>query len=162
MSGLAADVGVSRQTVYNEIGSKPALASAMVAHELSLFLAAVQESFDEHPQDAVEAIRSSARAVLELSTRNQLLRAIVAPTNGADIELLPLLTTSSQDLRGTAAAVLKERLAGYPVPLDRRHFDIAVDGIVRLVLAHVMQPNDSPEATADDIAWIASRLLASP
>ncbi|MDP1879081.1 MAG: TetR family transcriptional regulator [Actinomycetota bacterium] len=162
MSGLAADVGVSRQTVYNEIGSKPALAAAMVGHELSLFLAAVERSFDEHPEDAVEAIRSAARAVLMLSEQNQLLRAIVTATNGADAELLPLLTTASQDLRGTAAAVLGARLARYPIPLDHGHVDMAVDGLVRLVLAYVMQPADSPEETADRIGWFSSRLLGLP
>ena len=40
MSRLADDVGVSRQTVYNEVGAKPALAEAMVLDELARFIKA--------------------------------------------------------------------------------------------------------------------------
>jgi hypothetical protein len=29
-----------------------------------------------------------------------------------------------------------------------------------VVLSHVMQPTDSPARTADDIAWIAARVLS--
>ena len=31
--------------------------------------------------------------------------------------------------------------------------------VVRVVLSHVMQPSDTPAATAGDIAWIAERVL---
>jgi hypothetical protein len=31
--------------------------------------------------------------------------------------------------------------------------------VVRVVLSHVMQPSGSPEETAADLAWIASRVL---
>ena len=41
MARLADAVGVSRQTVYNEVGSKPALAEAMVLEELTRFLGVV-------------------------------------------------------------------------------------------------------------------------
>ena len=31
--------------------------------------------------------------------------------------------------------------------------------VVRVVLSHVMQPSASPGRTADDIAWVAARVL---
>ena len=31
--------------------------------------------------------------------------------------------------------------------------------VVRVVLSHVMQPSGTPAETADDIAWIAARVL---
>ena len=57
MGKLADRVGVSRQTVYNEVGSKPQLAEEMVLAELAKFLAVVDAAFDRHPADLVEAIR---------------------------------------------------------------------------------------------------------
>ena len=33
------------------------------------------------------------------------------------------------------------------------------NAIVRLVLSHVMQPSGTPDQTATDIAWIATRVL---
>ncbi len=94
MARLAQEVGVSRQTVYNEVGTKPGLAEAMILRELDRFLGVVNEAFDAHPDDLVGAIRASAQRVLEHATGNDLLHAVVSATHGADTELLPLLTTA--------------------------------------------------------------------
>ncbi len=159
MARLAEVVGVSRQTVYNEIGSKPQLAEAMILRELDRFLAIVSVAFDRHPADLVAAIRSASRRVLEHAQDNQLLHAIVSATHGADTELLPLLTTHAESLLGVAKVVIADRLEPYDVRLDRKQLDAAIDAVVRLVLSHVMQPSGSPADTADDIAWIAERVL---
>ena len=161
MARLADEVGVSRQTVYNEVGSKPALAEAMILRELERFLGLVTVAFDAHPTDLVAAIRDSARAVLEASTDNPLLRAVVSATHGADTELLPLLTTHAGALLSTAKLVLVERVAPYRVDLGPAELEAAIDMVVRVVLSHVMQPSATPARTADDIAWIAARVLES-
>ena len=74
MARLADVVGVSRQTVYNEIGTKPRLAEAMILRELERFLGLVTAAFDAHPTDLVGAIRDASRAVLEASQDNPLLQ----------------------------------------------------------------------------------------
>ena len=159
MARLADVVGVSRQTVYNEIGSKPRLAEAMILHELERFLALVTVAFDAHPTDLVAAIRDASSSVLEASQDNLLLHAIVSATHGADTELLPLLTTHAGALLTTAKAVLVERVAPYDVQLNAQELDAAIDMVVRVVLSHVMQPTAAPARTADDIAWISARVL---
>lgn len=159
MAKLADRVGVSRQTVYNEIGTKPGLAEAMILRELERFLGVVQVAFDAHPDDIVGAIRESARTVLEHAQDNHLLHAVVSATHGADTELLPLLTTHAESLLVAAKAVLAERIAPYGVGLDADRLAAATDMVVRVVLSHVMQPSASPAETADDIAWIAARVL---
>jgi AcrR family transcriptional regulator len=159
MARLAEAVGVSRQTVYNEIGSKPRLAEAMILHELERFLGLVTVAFDAHPADLVAAIRDASRSVLEASQDNPLLHAIVSATHGADTELLPLLTTHAGALLSTSKAVLVDRVAPYDVALSPAELDAAIDAVVRVVLSHVMQPSDAPARTADDVAWIAARVL---
>ena len=64
---------MSRQTVYNEIGTKPALAEAMILAELDRFLAGVSDAFDRHPSDLVAAIEDAARDVLVLAQGNDCL-----------------------------------------------------------------------------------------
>ena len=159
MGKLASRVGVSRQTVYNELGSKPALAEAMVMHELGLFMLSVEEGFDTEPTDLVAAIRAAVRRVLELARTNALLQAIVTASYGAETELLPFLTTRSDVLVDTAKAVILARLGAYPVDLTGRRLDAVIDLIVRVVLSHVMQPGGSPEVIADDLAWAAAQVL---
>lgn len=159
MGALAERVGFSRQTVYNEVGTKPALAEAMIMHELDRFLGAVSRAFDEHPADLVAAIRAASLGVLELAQDNRLLHAVVSATHGADTELLPLLTTHAESLLAAAKAVVGERITPYRVALEPGRLDAATDMVVRVVLSHVMQPSATPARTADDIAWIAQRVL---
>lgn len=161
MSKLADAAGVSRQTVYNEIGNKPALAEAMILGELARFLELVNRAFDDHPDDLVDAIRAASSAVLEFAQDNKLLHAVVSATHGADTELLPLLTTHSESLLGVAKMVVDERIESYAIALAADRLDAAVDMVVRVVLSHVMQPSATPAETADDIAWIAARVLRS-
>ncbi len=161
MARLAAEVGVSRQTVYNEIGTKSALAAAMVMAELERFLGVVTDAFDAHPDDLVAAIEAACTGVLELAQGNRLLKAVVSATHGADTELLPLLTTHSESLMTVAKAVVAERVAAYDVPLAGPRLDAAIDMVVRVVLSHVMQPSGSPQETAADLAWIAERVLSA-
>jgi AcrR family transcriptional regulator len=159
MAKLADRVGVSRQTVYNEIGTKPALAEAMILTELDRFLQVVSAAFDRHPDDLVGAIRAASGAVLELAQDNRLLHAVVSATHGADTELLPLLTTHAESLLAAAKLVVADKVAPYDVQVDAAHLEAAIDMVVRVVLSHVMQPSASPAETADDLAWISARVL---
>ncbi|HEX6077918.1 MAG TPA: TetR family transcriptional regulator [Micromonosporaceae bacterium] len=159
MARLADVVGVSRQTVYNEIGSKPALAEAMVLNELGRFLSMVEHAFDRHPDDLVASIQAAMRGVLELAEDNTLLHAIVSATHGTDTELLPLLTTHGGSLLAAAKAVIADRVQQFRLAFDERQVTVMIDVVVRVVLSHVMQPSDTPQRTAEDIAWVARRML---
>jgi len=161
MAKLADRVGVSRQTVYNEIGGKPALAEAMILTELARFLGVVDAAFDDHPRSLVDALEQACRDVLELAHDNPLLKAVVTATHGADTELLPLLTTHADSLLVTAKGVIRGRLEAYDVALGPDRLDAAIDMVVRVVLSHVMQPSGTPASTATDLAWIAGRVLTA-
>jgi AcrR family transcriptional regulator len=158
MARLADVVGVSRQTVYNEVGGKPALAEAMVLHELARFLAEVDDAFRTNT-DLVEAVREASRGVLEMARTNPLLRAILSASHGAGTELLPLLTTHSEALLETATGVIRGHLAAFDLSVSEKHLEVGINMVVRLVLSHVMQPSDTPAHTADDIAWVAEQVL---
>src|SRR4249919_2366859 len=123
MGTIADRVGVSRQTVYNEVGTKPGLAEAMILHELDRFLGVVSLAFDAHPDDLVSAIREASRGVLTLAQDNQLLHAVVSATHGADTELLPLLTTHAESLLVAAKTVVAARVAPYDITLSEARLD---------------------------------------
>ena len=159
MGKLADRVGVSRQTVYNEVGSKSQLAEEMVLAELATFLAVVDAAFDRYPDSLVDAIRAAARGVLDLARTNALLQAVVSASYGAETELLPLLTSRNDALVMAATQTVQARVAAYRIAIDQRHLDAAIDMVVRLVLSHVVHPVGEPADTADDIAWISSRTL---
>lgn len=157
MASVAEGAGVSRQTVYNAFGSRGGLAEAMVLDELARFLAVVDAAFDAHPDDAAAAVRSALDGVLARAHGNPLLRAIAAATEGADTELLPLLTSHAGSLREAVAHVLHARLTSYPV--DAATLPDAVDAVVRLALSHVLEPSAGAAASAASLTWAAERLL---
>ena len=167
MGKVATRAGVSRQTVYNELGSKPELGQAMVLRELDRFLAIVERELDGH-DDLVEAIRSASEQILVMAGDNPLLHAVLASAHSvsrgnepaSNNDLLPFLTTDAQPLIEAATAVIESRIDSFPdVDLDPHQRAVAVDAIVRLVLSHVMQPGGRPRSTAADLAWIVARVL---
>ncbi|NGN92374.1 TetR/AcrR family transcriptional regulator [Nocardioides sp. KC13] len=159
MSRIAERCGISRQTVYNDIGAKPALAKSLILRELEQFLAVVSAAFDQE-DDFLLAIRQATYAVLDRAQDNKLLHAVVSATHGADTELLPYLTSHSEGLLGYATAIIHEHIDRFDHGLNDHQADVAIETIVRVVLSHVMQPTKSPDETADDISWLVSRVLA--
>jgi AcrR family transcriptional regulator len=160
MVGLADRAGVSRQTVYNEIGTKQSLADAVVLDELGRFLAVVELGFDRHPRELRAALRAAVEGVLQRAADSALLRAIVTATSGGDTELLPPLTTRASSLIDAATAVVDARITTYDVSADARTRATVVDLLVRTVLSHVMQPSGSPRSTATGLADVVCAALA--
>lgn len=159
MGGLAEMIGVSRQTVYNEIGSKHALAEEVVFTELQHFLALVDDAFAAHPNDLTAAVSRACRDVLARAVQSPLFHAIVSTSHGARHDLLPLLTTQSQTLIDTAKTVLHTRLRPLAHSVPEHQLNATTDVLVRTILSHVMQPSATPNHTADNMAWLAQKLL---
>ena len=160
MAKIADEVGVSRQTVYNELGSKPAIAEELVMRELARFLDVVRTRMAAET-DLVEALRSACEGALETAAENPLLKAVLESAHTGGSDLLPLLTTQAQGLIDSASLVVIASLEeqDFSTGLDDAELRTAVEAIIRLVLSHVMQPAKSPSDAAADIAWIAGHVI---
>jgi AcrR family transcriptional regulator len=161
MGRIAELLGVSRQTVYNEVYSKRVLAEQVVLTESAKFLRAVDDAFTANPDDAVAAIRAACRAVLRLAADNAVLHAVVSASHGTDNDLLPLLTTRSDLLLDAVKDLVRGHLAERLRHLPDRAADAVTDVLIRAVLSHVVHPSGTPEDTADDIALLAGHFLAT-
>lgn len=162
MGKLAAAVGVSRQTVHTEVGTRHSLAESLVQRELLGFLAFVNDRMAAE-SDLQEGIRSAARGVLEQAEQNILLRTVLGSfPNEHDDELLKLLTIDSGFIVDTAVATVRQSVIERysPLPFDDAELDIAAEAIVRLVLSHVVRPSKPPAEAADDIALIVALAIA--
>ncbi len=159
MGKLADRVGVSRQTVYNEIGSKQQLAEAVVMQELGVFLAQVDEAFLQNPDDLVAAVRSASRTLLETAEENPLLVSILTRSNET-ADLLALITTQAAPLIEAAKLFVADHIGSYDLGLDDEKVDVAVDAVVRILFSHVTQPGmEPPDVVAEHVAWLADRVL---
>jgi AcrR family transcriptional regulator len=160
MAKLADEVGVSRQTVYNELGSKPRIAEELVMRELARFLDIVRDRMSGQT-DLVTALRRACESALEAAAANPLLKVVLESAHTGGGDLLPLLTTHSQGLIESASAVVIETVKEqrFDTGLTDEELGVAVDAIIRLVLSHVMQPVKTPSEAARDISWIAGHVL---
>jgi AcrR family transcriptional regulator len=160
MAKIADVVGVSRQTVYNELGSKPQIAQALVDRELARFLQIVRDRMTAQP-DLGPALQAACQGALETSAANPLVRAIFESAHTGGSDLLPLLTTDSADLLANATGFLGMVVAeqGWAVPVPPERLAVLLENLVRLTLSHMMQPSGSPEQTAADVGWLITAAL---
>ncbi|MFC5197245.1 TetR/AcrR family transcriptional regulator [Streptomyces kaempferi] len=109
MVDVAAVAGVSRQTLYNEFGSKEGLARALVRREADGYLAGVERALAAHT-DARERLVATAEWTMTAARGNALVRAMLT---GCWSERLPSPTLSAVP---SSSAVPAQRRADGPLP----------------------------------------------
>jgi AcrR family transcriptional regulator len=157
MADIARGAGVSRQTLYNEFGSRQEFAQAYVLREADRFVGIVEDAIAEHAGDREVALTAALTGVLTAATASPLVQAIVAdePTGG----LLALVTTQGAPVVGAAT----DRLAAFFVAtwpqLPEGRARIAADCATRLAISHALLPTGPPEQTATAIASVIGLYL---
>jgi len=159
MAKVADRAGVSRQTVYNEFGTKHALAEQLVLRELGVFLDVVAQRFTAEAEFG-DAIKAAVDGAVTTARKNDLLRTVLDSTHSGDSELLPIIL-QSRDLVDRAAEFLFELVrAGYPdFPLQDDRLMVALESVVRLLLSHISSPSHSDEQTVADISWAVETMI---
>ncbi|MFJ2827543.1 TetR/AcrR family transcriptional regulator [Streptomyces sp. NPDC087263] len=109
MVDVAAVAGVSRQTLYNEFGSKEGLARALVRREADGYLAGVERVLSAHA-DARERLVATAEWTASAARSNVLVRALLT---GCWSERLPSPTLTAVP---SSSVVPAQRRADGPLP----------------------------------------------
>jgi AcrR family transcriptional regulator len=154
MAGIAAAAGVSRQTLYNEFGTRDEFGQALVIREGGRFLDAVEQAIDELAEDPLAALTAGLERFLSIAQEDPLVRLLLADDGTAG--LLPLLTTQSGPVLDWATDRLADAIHSHWPAVERSDLDCLADALVRLAISHVTAPRDPPARTAASI----TRLLA--
>ncbi|WP_217239461.1 TetR/AcrR family transcriptional regulator [Streptomyces sp. AC555_RSS877] len=109
MVDVAAAAGVSRQTLYNEFGSKEGLARALVRREADGYLVGIERALTS-TGDARDRLTATAEWTASTARDNVLVRAMLT---GCWSERLPSPTLSAVP---SSAAVPAQRRADGPLP----------------------------------------------
>ncbi|MFG2001920.1 TetR family transcriptional regulator [Spirillospora sp. NPDC048911] len=160
MQDVAAAVGVSRQTVYNEFGDKWGMAQAVVMRDNDRYVDGIDRILTEHSDDLYSAVAAAVRFTLELSADDPIKKVVLTGAGGD--ELLPLLTTQAEPVLFTARTrIVAHALAEWP-ELDRDAFAEIAEAAVRLTMSHIVLPTEPPDRVADLIARMVTRYLDVP
>ena len=161
MADVAADVGVSRQTVYNEFGSKDGLAAAVLEREVGTILTGLVAELDRQPELRA-AVEAAVLWVLRFTAEHAVLQRVLADTReGTGHAVVTLLMTS-----GDAALVpARTTLLAYgrqhwPDRFAGAYGEAVVDMLVRHLVSHVVLPAGDPDDVARDIARVIDLALS--
>ncbi|WP_336318927.1 TetR/AcrR family transcriptional regulator [Streptomyces lavendofoliae] len=155
MVDVASAAGVSRQTLYNEFGSKEGLARALVRREADAYLRGVERALGTGP-DAASRLVSVAEWTVGEAAERPLLRALLTGCWGDRLPAPRPAAVRSRVLAGTPAQ--RRADAGPPAPgellaavRERSRTALGSDGAgpgeeacelaVRLALSYVVAPD---------------------
>jgi AcrR family transcriptional regulator len=146
MADVARAAGVSRQTLYDEFGSRDGTARAYVAAETDRFLALIDEALVPDLDDPRLALVEALEVFLRAAKTSGLLRAIVSRQGNE--ALLALVTTDGNRVLVDASAHMAEFfLVRWPVSDPARAARLA-EHLVRLALSHATLPTADARTSA--------------
>ncbi|MFJ5095183.1 TetR/AcrR family transcriptional regulator [Streptomyces sp. NPDC088557] len=155
MADLAAVARVSRQTLYNEFGSKEGLARALVRREADAYLTGVRRLLDA-PGPPGRNLVDVAEWIVTRAAARPVLRALLT---GAWSDRFPAPRPARQGARPAAAPAQRRADEGPPAPGELVAAAVACAGeeraagcelAVRLALSHVV----APEPPGADGQWV--------
>ncbi|HKT04885.1 MAG TPA: TetR family transcriptional regulator [Rugosimonospora sp.] len=161
MAQVAAVVGVSRQTVYNEFTNKAGLAEALAVREVTRFVGDVRTNLFAHGEDIRAGAYAAILHVLREAAANPLIKAILTSARGGSDELLPFLTTRAELVLVAATAVMQEWAQAHAPGVPEDEFAFGAESIVRVVVSHIVLPTSSAEDTARGLSELAAQYVAA-
>jgi AcrR family transcriptional regulator len=150
MAEVARAAGVSRQTVYNEFGTRQELVQTYILREIDTLVGEVERHVRAHADDARSALAGAFALFLKLASDEPLVAVVTADAEGG--ELMHLLTA-------TGLAVATDRVGAlirevWPqVGVDDS--ELIASSLARLAISHALVPT----STAEDAAADVTRLL---
>ncbi|MER5638881.1 TetR family transcriptional regulator [Kitasatospora sp. NPDC002227] len=163
MTAVATQAGVSRQTVYNEFGSKEGLGLELFNRELGRIALGVLAELEAHRGRLRASTEAGVGFILLEAAENPLLRAVLTAGREDEGGLLTYLTTRSDAAFDTFSGLLVGYTEEVWPEVDTLSRSLAVEAVVRLTASHLLQSSAHPEpdgitAAAQRIAEIVMRV----
>ena len=158
MADVARAAGVSRQTLYNEFGSKDGLAQALTLREAERFIAGTEDALaSAYLHGPAGAVAAAVAYTLREAAENPLLKASLTDDAAG---LLPFLTTRSAPVVRSAREAIRDYLHQHWPDLPHADVDAIAETVVRLTVSYIVLPSDQYDASADAVAGRIAHLVA--
>ena len=160
MGAIANEIGISRQSLHAEFGTKDELGNALVMREMTEFFDGVEQRLARHPGDLSGAVSEAVQYMVGCARDNPLLETIITrAAAGGDVSLLSLLTVRGEALLGSATAIVRDWVVGQWPAADPADVRLMVESVVRLCQSHILTQTKTPAEVGSDLALVASRCL---
>lgn len=154
MSDVSRRAGVSRQTLYNEFGSRQGLAQGYALRLAHRLVDAVGDAIYAHVGDIHGALHSGFSDFFAESAADPMVISLI--TGEAKPELMRIVTVDSALIVVPASARLTESFMNSWVAASEEDAAILARSIVRLAISYVSMPPESDHDVALDMARLLS------
>ncbi len=150
LSDVARAAGISRQTIYNEFGSRQGLAEGYALRLADRLVDAVDEAIEGNVGDVHAAFLEGFRAFFAESASDPLVVSLL--TGSAKPDLLQILTTDSAPIITRCSERLTSTFRHSWVRASDEDAGVLARAIVRLAMSYVSMPPESDHDVARDLA----------
>lgn len=154
LSDVARAAGISRQTIYNEFGSRQGLAQGYALRLADRLVDTVHAALDANVGNIYEAFLQGFRSFFSESASDPLVISLL--TGVAKPDLLQLITTDSAPIITRASDRLASAFTQTWVATSDDDAGVLARAIARLCLSYVSMPPEADHDVAADLA----RLMA--
>ncbi len=158
MGAVAHAVGVSRQRLHAEFGTKDALGQALVLRETERFLTGVVGMLHACDGRLEAGLDATVTFTLLASADDPLLQSVLENDGGEEGDCCPCSRLA--DSRScTATLVLSTWVCSVDPGLDPPLVAEVAASVVRLVISHAVLPQEPPAVVGERLARLAIRML---
>ncbi|RAU94691.1 TetR/AcrR family transcriptional regulator [Mycobacterium colombiense] len=150
LSDVARAAGISRQTIYNEFGSRQGLAQGYGLRLADRLVDAVNAALEANVGNIYEAFLRGFRDLFTELSADPLVISLL--TGVAKPDLLQLITTDSAPIINRASERLTTALTQSWVATSDEDAGVLARAIVRLALSYVSMPPEADHDVAADLA----------
>jgi AcrR family transcriptional regulator len=150
LSDVARAAGISRQTIYNEFGSRQGLAQGYALRLADRLVDAVHASIDANVGNIHEAFLQGFRSFFAESAADPLVISLL--TGVAKPDLLQIITTDSGPIITHCSARLTSSFMNSWMRASEEDSGMLARAIVRLCLSYVSMPPEADHDVAHDLA----------
>jgi AcrR family transcriptional regulator len=150
LADVAKAAGISRQTIYNEFGSRHGLAQGYALRLADRLAGAVGDAIENNVGDIYAAFLEGFRAFFTESASDPLVISLL--TGVAKPDLLQIITTDSAPIISHASQKLTAAFNSSWVQASDEDSGVLARAIVRLAMSYVSMPPESDHDVAADLA----------
>lgn len=150
LSDVAKAAGISRQTIYNEFGSRQGLAQGYALRLADRLVDAVDDAIYANVGDVYVAFLEGFRAFFAESAADPLVISLL--TGAAKPDLLQIITIDSAPIISRASARLTSSFMESWVQCSEEDAGVLARAIVRLAMSYVSMPPEADHDVAADLA----------
>lgn len=150
LSDVARAAGISRQTIYNEFGSRQGLAQGYALRLADRLVDAVDEAIAGNVGDVFAAFLQGFRAFFADSAADPLVISLL--TGGIKPDLLQIITTDSGPIIARCSQRLTTTFQHSWVRCSDEDAGVLARAIVRLAMSYVSMPPEADHDVAGDLA----------